>query len=61
MTTTPITPIRNVPLRLVLITHEGVAVYESRKVVASVRSSYPWRDDEIEEIRVQRYEEAKAQ
>ena len=61
MTTTPITPTRNVPLRLVLITHEGVAVYEGRKPVAVDRSSYPWPAEEIEEIRVQRYEEAKAQ
>jgi hypothetical protein len=60
MTTTPITPTRNVPLRLVLITHEGVAVYEERRVLASVHIAYPWTAQEIEEVRVQHYGEVKA-
>lgn len=59
MTTTPITPIRNVPLRLVLVTHEGVAVYEGRRVIAAVRSDYAWQASEIEDIRTEAHTEVK--
>lgn len=39
------------PVRLALITPEGVAVYEDRKPVAVARTAYQWSPEEIEEVR----------
>ena len=45
------------PRRLVLITPEGLAVYEERKVVAFTRSDYQWSKSEVEEVRTSDYPE----
>lgn len=45
------------PRRLALITHEGLAVYEERKVVAFTRSDYQWSEPEVEEVRTGEYPE----
>lgn len=41
------------PPRLMVISPEGVALYEGRKRIAHLRSDYPFSADEIEEMRME--------